>query len=183
MPEDCYFTNMVSLMYVFPYRSQFLSALFDKSASPELNHAGRPLAEGNQHQREWIHHRGGIWGGGSKNEDKHWAICQAFGQRSVFSINQFKHIQVNRLRRESIIFFSWSKLHKASTCIDIFFLDVYDIFRFKWLQSEKSSQTNPSRYLTVMEVCCSWPWDFRRLRTTQSMKSPTSWDSFCPRWM
>ena len=33
MPEDCYFTNMVSLMYVFPYRSQFLSALFDKSAS------------------------------------------------------------------------------------------------------------------------------------------------------
>ena len=32
MPEGCYFTNMVSLMYVFPYRSQFLSALFDKSA-------------------------------------------------------------------------------------------------------------------------------------------------------
>ena len=27
MPEDCYFTNMVSLMYVFPYRSQFSSVL------------------------------------------------------------------------------------------------------------------------------------------------------------
>ena len=33
MPEDCYFTNMVSLMYVFPYRSQFLSAHFDKPAN------------------------------------------------------------------------------------------------------------------------------------------------------
>ena len=183
MPEDCYFTNMVSLMYVFPYRSQFLSALFDKSASPELNHAGRPLAEGNQHWRKWIHHRRTIWGGGSKNEDKHWAICQAFGQRSVFSINQFKHIQVNRLRRESIIFFPDQKcIKQALVLTSSFWMSTiysdWNDYKVREKFSDKSVKVSHSQ-----EFCCSWPWDFRRLRTTQPMKSPTSWDSFCPGWM
>ena len=137
------------------------------------SHIGRPLAEGNRHWREWIRHRRTIWGGGSKNEDQHWAICQAFGQRSVFSINQFKHIQVNRLRRESIIFFSWSKMHKASTCIDIFFLDVCDIYsdsndyKVREKFSDKSVKVSHSQ-----GFCCSWPWDFRRLQDAQDRSIP-----------
>ena len=114
------------------------------------SHIGRPLAEGNRHWREWIRHRRTIWGGGSKNEDQHWAICQAFGQRSVFSINQFKHIQVNRLRRESIIFFLDQKcIKQALVLTSSFWMSAIYIqiqMTTKW---EKSSQTNPSRYPTV----------------------------------
>ena len=106
--SSCQGTPLLQIWYhkcAYFHINHILAAFFDEAAKIIHHHAGRPLAEENQHWRKRIYHRGAFWGGGSKNEDKHWAICQAFGQRSVFSINQFKHIQVNRLRRESIIVF------------------------------------------------------------------------------